>query len=175
MTIRCAVLVLSIATGTARAAESDPPNESWRVLLPNAQDTVHSSGSTGVWMRYAVRESYPATKATASIVDALSARGWTIRDDPSFERPQPPKSHPLGDQFLLLRQYFQRRYEAIGTHMWLGRWQKQDLHEVVYRLVYSCRFERLGMHSVWVDVCGHRFPPTTEHGSLLQQALNACR
>lgn len=168
VTMRWGVLILSLAAGAVEAAEGESLYENWRVLPPKAHDVVHGNNISGAWLRYDVRESYPATLTTAFIVDAMSAWGWTLYDSSSFEHPPPHTDGPF-DRFL------RPIYEKLGTHVWLARWRKPDLDEVVYRLVYSCAFERLGMHSVWAQVCGQRFHLAREGTSLLHQALNVCQ
>ena len=120
-------------------------------VVPGAVDTVRRVTVAIPSVEYEVRESYPAPRTIAQLVDAMSKAGWKLAGVGGFKASWPQPSDMPASGFGELRD--------SATHFWVGRWQGPGGYEAVFRLWYRCPMEAAGMHSVWVRVWGGIYGP----------------
>jgi hypothetical protein len=112
-----------------------PPDERWVLVVPGATDVTREQGPAWLSIMYRVKEPYPARSVISHVLEFMSRDGWTLISKGWTDTE--PSEHSI----------FKMR------HTWSAVWRDDAAEfDVSYRLVYTCKFEHLGLHSAWATV-----------------------
>ena len=156
-----AVLAVTMAGQVAR-----PKTDSRDLLptVPTAVDVIRGGDWDAAWVRYDVRESYPAVETIRYLVDAMSQRNWKLvqvaafRTVDTFEASRWIGASDL-NQGPVPRGYVWSGGPTGKGHLWEAWWRDRSGRGVALKLEYRCPMEQQGLHSVWAQVSASMYGP----------------
>ncbi len=151
-------LVLALAFAAAQPPEArKTDSQTILPVVPDALDLTQSESQGGTSVEYAVRESYPARKTIAYLMDRMAQRGWKVTEVGMFRPPQwtlvPPVQPSRQNISGVLRA------TPVASHVWQGWWRDASGRGATLELEYRCPMEEQGLHSVWLYVRGTVYGP----------------
>jgi hypothetical protein len=151
---------LTVALALAMTQQVAAPKAESRSVLPvvpGAVDVTQRAAQGATSVEYDVRESYPAPKTIAYLMEAMAHRGWKVTEVGMFRPPQWTLVGPVKPSRRSMSDLMHAT--PVRSHVWEAWWRDPSGRGVTFELEYNCPMEQQGLHSVWVHVRGSLYGP----------------